>query len=172
MAIPSGIRQSSTTIITHSCGIESRQPLYNFLGCAAEAYQGVDKIHLAIVTEEHIVTMRSNIRDGHHPVSKEISILSDKSPLREQRLNLSFRRECFCPHGILSEHHTNRAKFKRDADEFVGAFGEKYVVNDMLVYPVRLRSVLERHQLVGVSYRPRRYLEFGLVETTAPPQAV
>ena len=96
-----------TTIITHGCGIESRQPLYDFLGGATKAYQRVDKIHLAIVTEEHIVTMRSNIRDGHHPVSKEISILSNKSPLREQRLNLSFRRECFCPHGILFEHHTN-----------------------------------------------------------------
>lgn len=40
----------STTIIAHSCGIESRQPLYHFLGSTAKAYQRIDKIHLAIIS--------------------------------------------------------------------------------------------------------------------------
>ena len=143
---------ASPTIISHSCGIEARQPLYNILGSTAKTYQRIDKIHLAIITKENIVTMRPNIRDGHHAISKEISILSDKAPLRKQRFNLFFSRESLCLHGVLFEHHANRAKFKRDADEFVCAFGEEYVVNDMFVYPVRLRSVFERTLRVRVLY--------------------
>ena len=128
----------------HGCRIETCQPFYHILGNAAKAYQWVDKIHLAIVTKEHIVTMSPDIRDGHHAVSKEISILPDKPSLRKQRLNLILSRESFCTHSILLEHHANLAKFQRNTDEFISAFGEKYVVNDMLVYPIRLRSVLER----------------------------
>ena len=94
--------------------------------------------------------MCPNIRDGHHSISKEISILSDKSPLRKQHLNLFFSREGLCPHGILFEYYANRAKFKRYANEFVCTLREKYVVNYMLVYPVRLRSMLERALRVRV----------------------